>query len=905
MSQQAGSPEEMGGWSGDTARRELPGLLSRLQSSGSGREAARLFHQLAEALLPHLSLSEAEEKLLSQALPTAVQGFGALVGEATSLATELSSQNLELRTSLRSTLQNMVDWLEALMACMRSVCHTEEPVALETVRSLPSAVLRILLAAFTHCKESDSVYGHRLHLVSDLLQAIFKDAVGLQKQLMELLDRTVVSGASGQSDDMMGMASLLHAFLDICAVVSKMDHALHANTWKFIIKQAVKHKVSVENQLRHHDIVRALCDDILLSFQSCLEIAKQMSGAEGKENADQRQFQKTLKLCRFFATSLLHYIKEFMAFLSGMCVLLHHLYLQIYSLLPPSLYAVSITDVHKQEMSQVFLAALDPVLVQLIVFKPFVDSVLNEYQEIPREQQFPHCLLLINVVDKLSTLPEDVQVLWCSSCSSSEEKPRSSVFKAVFQSFAVCSPETSLPLTLRETVVKGQEAVNMTFYQYTCIHLCAYIMSLPLACFSELERSLLNAVISSRVMESLLATDVWCFLARYGTTELCAEHVRVIASLVKSCPGSSFQLSNLVILLRRLLFLMDVDHQESFIKMFPPEIPENLSLWQHVSLSSLPSALVSQVKNSLFKTALLHCKRWLNGKQILGDLHQLNTSLSALLVACHSPGKIMDGEHLSELNTIFAQLLPLFRQKQLLATQPFLQETFCLFLNLFSYTLRTVDPAMLTEVMSLISSACQLDSPANIKLTVLDFLCLLGRILIPQAAQMTTLPKVAGLFSMLLSDTTWVVNQYALETFTQFAEETSYEEVVPQCLKSEEIKDKVIGFLNKAVLATETDSRRKERLEKEGTVLEDFFTKSSEECKVNHCSEPPKKKARPDSMCREEDYKTHVQSAEKSLLSLQSLLKESSVPEWLADRLGSLQSLLTKLQHNCKPTDVG
>ncbi|XP_018428126.1 PREDICTED: uncharacterized protein C1orf112 homolog, partial [Nanorana parkeri] len=691
--------EEMRSWSQETCRRELqqalPKLLSKFQGSDSWEEMIRLFKIVTEVFLPHISLVEVEQGVFSQVLPKAVKEFHNIVAEISRLSSEFSSQNTELKNSLRNMLQNMAHWLEALTACVRGVCSTEEPVALENVHSLPASVLQILVTTFTHCKESDSLYSGRLHLVLDLLQAIFKDAVCLQKQLMELLDKATL-GSSASEKEVAWLVSLLHTFLDICTVVSKMDHALHANTWKFIIKQSIKHQTLVESQIRHHDIVSSLCDDILLSFQSCLQIAEHMKVTGIQENTDQRLFQKNLKLCRFFVNSLLHYTKEFMPFLSESCLHLHHLYLQLYSLFPPSLYAVPISDVHQEEIANVFLVALDLLIGQLLPFRPFVDVILSESQELPREQQFPKCLLLINIVDKLPTLPEDVQILWCSGSKPPEKKQRMSIFKAVFQSFVVCSPEISFPVTMKDTFAKGQTTVHVSFYQYTCIHLCAYIVLLPPMCFSELECSLLNAVISYRMMESFLAIDVWCFLARYGTTELCAHHVTVIASLVKSCPGKTSQLSQLIVLLRRLLFLLDTNHQASLIKMLPPEQDENVSFWQHISLSSLPSALGSQVKKRLFKMAFLQCKKWLDSMETLRELQELNLSLSALLIACHSSGGLLDSEHHLDVTVIIDLLVPLFIPKQV-AGQPLLQETFCLFLALFSYYTRTVEPGKLIQ----------------------------------------------------------------------------------------------------------------------------------------------------------------------------------------------------------------
>ncbi|XP_073448932.1 FIGNL1-interacting regulator of recombination and mitosis isoform X3 [Aquarana catesbeiana] len=837
MSQTEGV-EEMRSWSQETCRRELhtalPKLRSMFQGSDSWEEMIRLFKIVTEVLLPHISLEEVEHGVFSQLLPKAVKEFHNITVEISRLSSEFSSQNTELKISLRNILQNMAHWLEALTACVRDVCSAENPVALENVHSLPTSVLQILVTTFTHCKESDSLYSGRLHLVLDLLQAIFKEAVCLQKQLMELLDKATLGSSAS---DVACMVSLLHTFLDICTIVSKMDHALHANTWKFIIKQSIKHQALVESQVRHRDIVSSLCDDILVSFQSCLQIAEHVKVTGIQENTDQRLFQKNLKLCRFFVNSLLHYIKEFMPFLSESCAHLHYLYLQIYSMFPPSLYAVPISDIHQDEIANVFLVAIDLLIVQLLSFRPFMDSVLNESQELPREQQFPKCLLLINILDKLPTLPEDVQILWCSSNKPPEEKQRMPIFKAVFQSFALCSPEISFPVNMKETFANAQSTVNISFYQYTCIHLCAFIVLLPPVCFSELECSLLNAVISYRMMESLLAIDVWCFLARYGTTDLCAHHITVIANLVKYCPGKSSQLSHLIVLLRRLLFLLDTDYQ--------------------------------------------------------------NVSLSALLMACRSSGRLLDSEQHSDVAVIIVQLVPLFFQNQV-SGHPLLQETFCLFLDLFSYIARKTEPAKLIQVVSLIPSLCQEDSPAQIKLSVLDFLSSLANILIPQEAQIMVLPKIAGLFSMFLSDPVWLVNQHALETFTRFAEETSYEEIVTQSMNSEDIKNRVISILNKAVAFVEPINRRQERLEEEKSILEK---------KISHCVqkreeflslEPCRKRSRKDSLSRDEEYEMHIHSAEKSLIAVQALIKESHIPAWLQKKLDSIHNLLTKLQHSCQ-----
>lgn len=50
------------------------------------------------------------------------------------------------------------------------------------------------------------MYCGHLHLISDLLQAMFKETYALQKQLMELLD-TISMGSASAEDNIVDMVS--------------------------------------------------------------------------------------------------------------------------------------------------------------------------------------------------------------------------------------------------------------------------------------------------------------------------------------------------------------------------------------------------------------------------------------------------------------------------------------------------------------------------------------------------------------------------------------------------------------------------------------------------------------------------------------------------------------------------
>ncbi|XP_064139016.1 FIGNL1-interacting regulator of recombination and mitosis isoform X4 [Loxodonta africana] len=826
------SLEELSSWPEELCRQELPSVLPRLLSmyhhSDSWIEHIQLLKIIVEMFLPHMNHLTLEKTLFSQVLPQTMKLFDDMMYELTSQARELSSQNLEIQSTLRNILQTMVQVLGALTGCVQHVCATQESIVLDNIRSLPSSVLHVIKTTFVHCKNSESVYSGRLHLVSDLLQALFKEAYSLQKQLMELLDMVCVDPLVDESDGVLNMVIVIHSLLDICLVISSIDSAFHANTWKFIIKQSLKHQSVIKNQLKHKDIITSLCEDILVSFHSCLQLAEQMTQSDTQDNADYRLFHKTLKLCRFFANSLLHYTKEFLTFLSDSCSTLHQLYLQIHSKLPPSLYATTISKAQQEEIAGAFLVTLDPLITQLLTFQPFMQVVLDTKLDLPCELQFPQCLLLVAIMDKLPSQPEGPQWLWCADSPCSEAAARISLLKAIFYSFEQCSGELSLPVHLQEVKSKGQAQVAVTLYQYVCVHLCTFIASCHPSLFPELDAALLNAVLGAKMITSLLAMDAWCFLARYGTAELCAHHVTIVAHLIKSCPGECYQLTNLSVLLRRLFFFMAPPHQVEFIQKFSPKEAENLCLWQYISFQALSADLRKQTAVEVTRAGTTQCREWLSSGHTLGELESLNTALSALLTVCNSAGEALDIGQQTAIIEVGSQLWAFLNLKQVTG-QPYVQQTFSLLLPLLGFFIQTLDPQLISQVVALQPSLLQLQPPDHTRLAVLDFLSSLGKLFIPQAIQDEVLPNLSCIFALLLADRNWLLEQHTLEAFTRFAEGTNHEEVVPWCLSSEETKNKVVSFLEKTGLFDETEAARVERVKQEREVFWEPFVKVTRE----------------------------------------------------------------------------
>ncbi|KAJ8279149.1 hypothetical protein COCON_G00062150 [Conger conger] len=892
--------EEVIHWSEETCRQELKSVLPKLVwhlHSDKQDELIRVLKIITEMFIPHMSVVELETECFSKVLPKVVKMFNDLVEEISSQVGGMPSQNSELRACLRNSLQVMVQILEALSGCVRHVCSFKETLMLETIRSLPFCILKVLKDTFQHCKESEAVYSDRLSLVTDLLQALFKEAYSLQKSLLELLDR-IALGSAASEQEVSDILAVIHSLLEICSVISNLDIALHANTWKFIIRQSVKYQALLEEQLHHGDIVSCLCDDLLASFHTCLELAEQMKQSVPQENVqcpELKLFQKTTKMCRFFANTLVHYVKEFRAFLAKSCGYFHHVYLQILSKLPPSLWAPAISSAHSSELSSTVLVAMDALIAQLLPFRPFAEAVLAEKQPVADsapELSFPHCLLLTNITGKLSSQPEEVLRLWCEGSRFPEDTPKLSVFQALFLSFRACSPERAAPALVPGVMVNGQAQSAVSLHRHVCVQLSAFAAALPAVHFPQLERSLLEVVLQPDTQTALLATDVWCFMARYGTAELCLHHVVLAAHLIKACPGECYQLSHLAMLVRRMMFLMTPQHQAEMAEKFPPGLAENLGVWRHVLFRALSPDVGKRAERDVLSVAGAVVTGWLEKGCRLGELQTVNVALSASLavVRCETAGP----ESVSTVSRMVTRLWPRMCVSQVRAYPP-VQCTLCLLFSLSAISVQSVDSHIICQALTCLSSLLSQKCPDDVVLAALDFLSSLGKLFIPPEIQSQVLPKLSSLFSILLANESWIIHQHILEAFSRFAEVTNHEEVISQSLTSEHSKNKVVNFLSKIAHAAETAEERIERLKSEKTVFDRHNARQENDSMESTADlEPCSKRSRQETS-EEEEYEKYLQTAESALKTLCTLTEQTAPPQWVTPRLLDLQALITQI----------
>ncbi|XP_068447473.1 FIGNL1-interacting regulator of recombination and mitosis [Clinocottus analis] len=904
--------DEVVQWSQETCRQKLKSVLPKLTSlhnnSENWDEHIRILKVITDMFLPHMGLSELEDECFSKILPKAVTMFESMIKELVDQVGGLSSQNTELCALLRNILQAMVQIIDALSTCVRHIGTFEEVPDLDAIRSLPTCILKVLKETFQHCKESEVVYCGRLSLVADLLQGLFKEAYSLQKGLLDLLDRISLDSSAAE-EDVSDIVTVIHNMLDICSIISNLDIALHANAWKFLIKQSLKYQSLVEEHLRHGDISNSLCDNLLVSFNNCVELAEQIKHAglqEATQSPEYKLFQKTAKMCRFFANTLVHYIKEFKFFLTKYCSCYHQLYLQIISKFPPSLCAPTLPTALSEELKAAALVPMDALLLQLLPLRPFVEFVLQNDLRLPPDHELPQCLMLVSVLGQLTSQPEEVLQLWHTGCQFSEETLRLPLYQAVFTSFRRCCTERRVPVMLPGVMMKGQAQVLVTLHNHVCVQLCASVAALPPVYFPVLERCLVATVLQTDTQSALLATDVWCFTARYGTAELCLHHVVLVAQLVKACATECYQSAHLGLLLRRMVFLMTPDHQMELVARFPPSDVENLPVWRRVLLRALSQDARHSVEADIVGLTQKALSDWQSGAYKLGQVNKVNVALLSLLEVVRVQSSPEEPCVLSAMR-IITQLWLRMSPEQV-QTHPVLQCTLQLLLSISAILVKNIEPQVICQALLCVDSVVSQKCADQLLLAALEFLSSLGKIFVPPDSQNQILPRLSSLFGVLLADGAWLLQQHAMEAFSQFAEITNHEEVISQSLSVEDTKTKVVNYLSKTVIGQEDVESRLQRLKLETVVIEQHNERlemnnenASNELSAEAVadSEPCPKRARQEASA-EEEYSRYVQTAERALKALQALAEGKAnitapPPPWLEPKLQELQTLITHI----------
>ncbi|XP_012143724.1 FIGNL1-interacting regulator of recombination and mitosis isoform X2 [Megachile rotundata] len=485
-----------------------------------------------------------DEKLFSETLPLVHRFLSQIlkqIPETISTNAEDATENIKRQLLMCQELLNVKE------KSLERVSSFQKTSAM-CFKFLIENVLLSIKLIFEHCRESKKLYETLFEAISEKLAILFRKAKTILSLFLATLESVIVFDTDKESE-----TELLIKVIDLIGSLVTISHELDAKTFvdasKMFGKLAIMHELHIKRMKA--DCVTSHLVEMTKDATRMLSLLQ-----DSLDKAEERKIKvigHTLKILdRLFAT--------YCSCLNNDTLLpIIELLLQMHRCSPSCLketqnYSklIELINIHISRGAEPFL--------NTVFEAPDFKQTFFEYGSQTRIDKLGYHLLIINIMKKLISMPYEQHCNWTLGSESIIDIALSNIDDIQEE---ICVGEVKLP-GAHEI---GERPRQASLYEATLVPICSLISQIPADGFHAIELILLKHLLSIRLWSSLLSSDVWCFIGRIGSSELCASHVKyllkVYAAFTKR--GNSFEVIVLENLIGRLYSLLSEDTRHDIV----------------------------------------------------------------------------------------------------------------------------------------------------------------------------------------------------------------------------------------------------------------------------------------------------------------------------------------------------
>ncbi|XP_046577979.1 LOW QUALITY PROTEIN: uncharacterized protein C1orf112-like [Haliotis rubra] len=881
----------------------LPKLITCLHQVNGIEEEIGILKIICHSFLPCVKQHEAEKKIFSKIADKTCKNFDKILD---GIRSGIHQGTCLTAGEITQSLEMAVEVVDCVESCVRGVSSNQLQV--EHVHSLPGCTVHILAGSYSHCKDSGDLYKDLLGMLSEPLSSLFRKAHSLQMAFLNMVDRTTITGEASEQD-VQDLCQVCDGLFEVCQIVTALDMKVVVSLWKAVSKISSQYKHLLQGQLDMCRMIRHLCQEIMTGYQYLFQLLPRMDD-DGmvQSQGDEKAFVKSLKILGFQVKILVILVKDFRDYLGQCEKEVFELVLSIHRLLPPSLSAPKLQQTHLDQIRSQISVAVDPLLSSLTGNRHFRQCVTRCNIDAPEDSHLPLLLVQTLILEMLPKCSGDDQDHWIHPTAHPEDTPVDNIMQAVFNSIGKCYVELALSVCLPGAVIPGKQQRDASLYEFVCTSLCGFIGSFPARHFAVLEEILFTYSLSSNPYQASMAVDCWCFMARYGSSELCYQHVVLLVRMyqdLSKVPHSHLATSRLSAVLHRLAKFLAQQHQQSLLKEFPPS--ENVQLWSELPLVAMTTSMARDVMEELIKHCTKSIHNWINtSEKTVGHLDSLVVCVKCLAHLYSSPSLVEKCVTPQLQSVVLEKVAHLWRT---LATaswdpSPGVESLLAAMYRLSAQLVAFLPTPDILQILTVTQRLLVQPSSVLLRLEVVGFLQNCGAAkLAPSFEQSQALHKLPEVFCASLKDPHCIVQHRALQAFTGFAEQTVHESVVPECLERDaSLQDRVVAFLNKVPSAPcggkmDTVQYLRSQLQMLNSSEALPWKHATEETSLH---EPSSKRPRMESDGPDEETQRHkvLQSLQSACTDVQSLLGGSKQPSWFVSAIQKTAAELTQCLQN-------
>ncbi|XP_050051147.1 FIGNL1-interacting regulator of recombination and mitosis-like isoform X2 [Dermacentor andersoni] len=651
--------------------------------------------------------------------------------------------------------KELFDLIEVAVASVKSAKALFERVSFgddvtnEGKLVLFSLGLDLVHSSYAHWKVYKAVYGEHFSKVEDTLGNLSNQTVQLQMVLVQSLEN--VDFATSHEKQLVSLSNVCEKLRRLAILLQDLDLKMLISARKILVKTLLQYRDCLKRTFNIDAAVVDLCSYVT---EWLLKLEKPV-----KEST----FIVEMKAVAFHLRLLDSLLSKYEGFYSSSMKDIVKMIVVLSRMPSLDVHTSGLTAAQRSSLMLHVWIAAEHLVALLATNSDFCTTVLDF--DVCENCWCGYLLMLLTILDHITTTSD----IWLQPLG------KRSIVDLVFDCTDKCILELQCPVSLDYSTGDGKPPRKVGLYENICIHMCRFVAVLLESHFPVLENTLLKNVLCESHWKAFLASDVWCFVARYGTPQLCYEHVQLLVRLVKLT--ASVHITGHVRvkqLLTRLFHFLADEHKAQLLQSHSDDL---------LILSILPSSEFT----STLRANVLQLLNKLACKNITSV--ELKT-LEHLL--CHMRNNSKPKDH----------HLPVAILSQALRAIPVHRSLVCSTLSehiisLVMSQVAVLSDNALSDVLSTLESLYESEVDFLQTLTVLHlpYFGVIPNIPSPQKAEVCE--RLSRLFSLVLSSENYVIKHMAMLSFAQFAQVTQHDIVITKAIEWPSLKEAVTSFLMK------------------------------------------------------------------------------------------------------------
>ncbi|XP_012222379.1 FIGNL1-interacting regulator of recombination and mitosis-like isoform X1 [Linepithema humile] len=385
--------------------------------------------------------------------------------------------------------------------CVEHISRLQK-VPVVHVMSLCDILPETIKVILEHCKASPR-YGVFLSGAMEQLKNLFAKAGAIFKLFFATLNGVIVFDTDVQSETEL-LTKVIDAHGSIASIACGMDTKTYIELSEAFAKLAITYQSDIKQDRVTTHLVQMVKD------ASCFLSAIK----DQKDQKDKNAERNVIAITRLLK------ILEKLTAIYGACFT-HETLSELVELLA-QLHRYSCLNLTRGGERTILVSAAS-FLDIIFNHEDFKEVYFKYGRQVVSHGQYAdrlsYHLLTIAIMKKLNGMPCELQCEW--SLSSDSVLDIALIFMDHLNE-EICAEDLRLPGAHKI----GERPRLAGIYEATLVPFCGLISQIPPESFHALELILLKHLLSGCFWRSLLSSDIWCFIGRLGTSQLCVDHIK-------------------------------------------------------------------------------------------------------------------------------------------------------------------------------------------------------------------------------------------------------------------------------------------------------------------------------------------------------------------------------------------